>query len=88
MSVRSPLVHVPHPDYPFAHVRSPLGCNRCDHCGRVSPLYELWPSCRECQSEVCLACAEPGSVSEPDLDCPARATCPVCARADAESPTP
>lgn len=36
--------------------RTPLGHNRCSLCNKLSPLYELFPSCRCCSEEVCFSC--------------------------------
>lgn len=30
----------------------------CDHCGKRSHEYEMWPCCRECGEDVCWACGE------------------------------
>jgi hypothetical protein len=53
----------------------------CDHtigngrtCGRRSPEYVAYPSCRECGTEVCPDHQEPGSVDDETNRC----TCIGC----------
>lgn len=41
---------------------------RCDRCGRRSEEYTTWPSCRECQQDVCSTCASPGSLQDHERD--------------------
>lgn len=56
----------------------------CDRCTARSEEYSAWPSCRECMDDICPDCAEPGSLMEADLDCPAKVTCRACAAMDVE----
>lgn len=45
----------------------------CDHCGKRSPEYTLWPTCRECGEDVCHECSTDFSDDETN-----RATCLNC----------
>jgi hypothetical protein len=38
--------------------RVAIGRNRCHRCRAVSPLYALFPTCRYCCEETCVACGE------------------------------
>ena len=67
-----------HASHPHARESAPWGHNRCAICGTLSPLYALWPSCRECQSEICRSCAAPGTFVDADLDQHPTALCPGC----------
>jgi hypothetical protein len=50
----------------------------CDHCGKRSPEYGGWPTCRECGDHVCLGCIVPES---DDADCDHYdATCLKCGK--------
>ena len=66
----------------------PLGHTRCAHCAALSPLYALWPNCRECEEPTCPACAVPQSQQEHDYDIGNEAThrisvqCRACYAAD------
>ena len=51
---------------------------RCDICDLRSTEYTAWPSCTECQRDICLACAVPGSLIETDGEQPATVICATC----------
>ena len=36
----------------------------CDHCGTRSQEYEAWPTCMECNDDVCPACEVLGQYDE------------------------
>lgn len=45
-------------DWPKARSSTPMVFTmNCDHCHKTSDLYESFPTCRECDEEVCLQCA-------------------------------
>ena len=48
-------------------------------CGERAMEYSSWPTCRECQEDICLAHAVPGSVTDADLDSPPKCLCQRCA---------
>ena len=67
--------------------RLPAGHNRCTHCGRLSPLYDLWVSCRDCLEETCDECDVPAE--REDVCCkehPATTRCRGCVAEDAVPP--
>ncbi len=61
----------------------PRGCNQCVHCRRISPVYALFPTCRDCSEETCPDCQEPGSLIDPeDGEHEASCLCRPCAEAN------
>lgn len=46
----------------------PLGHTRCGHCAALSPLYELWLYCRDCDEPVCPTCTMPGTIEDHERD--------------------
>lgn len=52
---------------------------KCDTCGARSEEYTAWPTCRECNNDVCLDCAEPGTLIEADVGSPETVLCRQCA---------
>lgn len=49
-------------------MNTPLGHNRCLSCAALSPLYQPWPTCRDCTEATCPACMVPGSTQEHEHD--------------------
>lgn len=68
---------------------TPRGHNRCQSCGALSPLYELFATCRDCQNETCPDCAVKGSYE--NIDGRETVLCPdcgiACAHCDAKPAT-
>jgi hypothetical protein len=50
----------------------------CDECEARSEEYTAWPTCRDCQRDICPACAAPGSVEDEEHERGVRQTC-LCA---------
>lgn len=55
----------------------------CDHCAaRCQQVYDRFPTCRECEDDICPNCAHPGTTSGPDVDAPELVTCKRCVTTD------
>ncbi len=49
----------------------------CDACGARSEEYTAWPSCEDCQEDICPACAH-HLVRDADVDCSELVQCLRC----------
>lgn len=53
---------------------TPNGTNRCEHCLKLSEVYNCFPDCRFCQSVCCSQCGtnldeEKGLITCPSPEC-------------------
>lgn len=39
-------------------MKTPIGYDRCGKCGALSPLYEMFPECEDCEERICPTCAK------------------------------
>jgi hypothetical protein len=72
----------------------PLGHNSCERCLVLSPLYDLFPSCRSCQEELCPEHQAAGSQRDDDgresclcQRCAEERTCESCGAEDVDTRT-
>ena len=56
------------------------GHNICQHCGRLSEPYQLFPLCRDCSETTCPQCTTPGSLHETDGTHPDSVLCLTCSQ--------
>lgn len=51
---------------------------KCDQCGQRSEEYTAWPSCSNCQDDICPACMAPGTLDPGDGERSDRCLCLIC----------
>lgn len=61
----------------------PLGCYQCDHCARISDVYEHSVCCDTCADHICPNCIHNPEDIESD-DTGLHATCEVCWQSEQE----